>query len=44
MMNTFKKFIGGIVIGTMLVMSGGCTRIETGYVGLRVDATKQVQG
>lgn len=44
MLKNLNKFIAGIVIGTMLVFSAGCTRIETGYVGLRVDATKQVQG
>ena len=39
-----KKFIIGFAIGAMVLLSSGCTRIETGYVGLRVDATKQVQG
>lgn len=40
----FKNLVGGFLIGTMVILSAGCTRIETGYVGLRVDATKQVQG
>lgn len=39
-----KKVIIGFAIGAMVLFGSGCTRIETGYVGLRVDATKQVQG
>lgn len=40
----FKNLIGGFLIGTMLIFSAGCTRVATGEVGLRVDASKQVQG
>ncbi len=35
------KFIAAMLIA---VAATGCTRIETGTVGLRVDASKQVQG
>ena len=31
-----KKFIIGFAIGAMVLFGSGCTRIETGYVGLRV--------
>lgn len=43
-MNNLKKILCGVVVGTMLVLSAGCTRVGTGEVGLRVDASKQVQG
>jgi regulator of protease activity HflC (stomatin/prohibitin superfamily) len=40
----FKKFIAALVIAASVALSAGCTRIETGEVGLRVDFNKQVQG
>ncbi len=40
----FKKLIATLIIAASAVLSSGCTRIETGEVGLRVDFNKQVQG
>lgn len=39
-----KKFIGSLLIAAALTMSVGCTRIQTGEVGLRVNASLQVEG
>lgn len=39
-----KRFISAIVIAAAAVLATGCTRIETGEVGVRIDASKQVQG
>lgn len=38
-----KKFVFSMVVASVVILSG-CTRIETGEVGLRVDASKQIQG
>lgn len=43
MTNFFRSSILAFVVAST-AMLGACTRIETGTVGLRVDATKQVQG
>jgi regulator of protease activity HflC (stomatin/prohibitin superfamily) len=40
-MKTLYKFIAIIVLA---ISASACTRIETGTVGLRIDATKQVEG
>lgn len=38
-----KKTILAVAVASVVVLSG-CTRVETGEVGLRVDASKQIQG
>lgn len=38
-----KKLIGIFVIALSAIGMGGCTRIETGEVGVRVDWNKQIQ-
>lgn len=38
-----RKFITATLIATSLLATG-CTRIETGEVGVRMDASKQIQG
>ena len=38
-----KKIVMGLVLAASVLMTG-CTRIETGEVGVRVDASKQIQG
>lgn len=42
------KYLKSFVVAAMIVIAGanlsGCTRIETGEAGLRVNASKQVQG
>lgn len=37
----FKKFVALVLAA---VVMSGCTRIETGEIGLRIDASKQIQG
>ena len=39
-----SRFIKFIILSAAVAMSAACTRIETGTVGLRIDATKQVEG
>lgn len=39
-----KKFLSIVIIALMAFAFSGCTRIETGYVGLRLDGSKQIQG
>lgn len=39
-----KKTIAIAVIAAAAMLSAGCTRIETGEVGLRVNASKQIEG
>ena len=38
------KFIKMLIVALSLVIATGCTRITTGEVGVRVDASRQVQG
>lgn len=40
----FKKLVISAVMAAAIAMSAGCTRIETGEVGLRINASKQVEG
>mgnify|MGYP000712309218 CR=1 FL=1 len=40
-MNKFVKFIA---VAAMVLSATACTRITTGEVGVRVDASRQVQG
>lgn len=42
--SSFTRFVKFAVLGAAIAMSAACTRIATGEVGLRVDASKQVQG
>lgn len=39
----FKKMFAGLMLAVAL-LSTGCTRIETGEVGVRIDASRQIQG
>jgi regulator of protease activity HflC (stomatin/prohibitin superfamily) len=39
-----KKFLIGLTLVASTLLSGCLTRIETGEVGVRVDASKQIQG
>jgi regulator of protease activity HflC (stomatin/prohibitin superfamily) len=39
----FKRY-SSIALMAAAVLMAGCTRIETGEIGLRIDASKQVQG
>jgi hypothetical protein len=36
--------IGFILAFFITVMGAGCTRIETGEVGVRINASKQIEG
>jgi hypothetical protein len=40
----FKKIIVGLGMLAVLALGTGCERIETGKVGVRVNASKQIQG
>ena len=42
-MKKFFKSIAVLLAAVSALTMSACTRIETGYVGLRVDATKQIQ-
>ena len=39
-----KKFLSILGLAAVVALSTGCTRIETGEVGLRINASKEVQG
>lgn len=39
-----KKFFGIAFMAAAIVLSSACTRIETGKVGVRVNASKQIEG
>lgn len=39
-----NRFVKLSVIVSAMILAVGCTRIETGEVGVRIDASKQVQG
>lgn len=50
-MVNFKNLIGSgkrilmvLVLGATLVVAAGCTRIETGEIGVRINASKQIEG
>lgn len=38
-----KRILTGLVLGATLVVAG-CTRIETGEIGVRINASKQIEG
>lgn len=40
----FKRTMLGLMLGIMLFGAVGCTRIETGEVGVRINASKQIEG
>jgi hypothetical protein len=40
----FSRLFSGVLLAAAMVLATGCTRIETGEVGVRIDASKQVQG
>jgi hypothetical protein len=42
--NSFKRMFMGMILVATLVVATGCTRIETGEVGVRVNASKQIEG
>lgn len=44
MLKSLSKFFKYSAVAAALAISTGCTRIETGEVGIRVDASKQIQG
>ena len=47
MINIFamlKRGFLGLMLGVMLIASTACTRIETGEVGVRINASKQIEG
>lgn len=39
-----KRILMGLVLGATLVVAAGCTRIETGEIGVRINASKQIEG
>ena len=39
-----KKIVSLFLACMALVLATGCTRIETGEVGLRLNASKQIEG
>lgn len=39
-----KRIMMGLVLGATLVVAAGCTRIETGEIGVRINASKQIEG
>lgn len=39
-----KRILMSLVLGATLVVAAGCTRIETGEVGVRINASKQIEG
>lgn len=39
-----KRIVMGLVLGATLVVAAGCTRIETGEIGVRINASKQIEG
>jgi len=40
----FKRTMLGLMVGLMLFGTVACTRIETGEVGVRINASKQIEG
>lgn len=42
-MSMIKRFIGGVVLGTLLVFSAGCTRITDGEVGVRMTTSGSIE-
>lgn len=47
MINVFamlKRTMLGVMLGLMIIASTACTRIETGEVGVRINASKQIEG
>jgi SPFH domain / Band 7 family len=39
-----QRLIQGLALGAMIIASTACTRIETGEVGVRINASKQIEG
>ncbi len=39
-----KSFVGALVMVMALVLGSGCSRIETGEVGVRINMSKEIQG